>query len=124
MLFVKLKSTSFERNKFKIEHTNYFSNLENQHDVGLDIKIEPSPLDQFKELLEPSSLGQINEPSPVQTKADKSTSNPFMGKVFPKSLIVQLTQQMTEILKKDLCKEAKSESLRSIESPRIEDKDV
>ena len=83
---IKLKNTSFERKKFKIEHTNYFSNLENQHDA--DIKIEPSPLGRFKELLEPSSLGQINEPSPTQTIAGKDTSNLFMGEAFPKSLIV------------------------------------
>ena len=83
---IKLKITAFERNKFKIEHTNNFSNLENQHDTGSDIKIEPSPLGQFKELLEPSSLGQFNEPSPAQTVAGKDTTNPFMGEVFPKSL--------------------------------------
>ena len=115
---IKLKNTAFERKKFKIEHTNYFSNLENQHDARPDIKIEPSPLCQFKELLEPSSLGQINEPSPAQTVADKDTSSPFMGEAFPKSLLVQLTQQVSEILKKDLCKDVELESPRSIESPR------
>ena len=83
---IKLKNIAFERKEFKIEHTNNFSNLENQHDIGFDIKIEPSPLGQFKELLEPSSLGQFNEPSPTQTIAGKDTTNPFMGKVFPKSL--------------------------------------
>ena len=95
-----------KRKKFKIEHTNNFSILENQHDVGSDIKIEPSPLGQFNELLKPSSLGQFNEPSPTQTVAGKDITNPFMGEAFPKSLIVQLTQQVVEILKKDLCKEA------------------
>ena len=123
-IVIKLKNTAFERKKFKIEHTNNFSNLENQHDIGFDIKIEPSPLGQFKELLEPSSLGQFNQPSPAQTVAGKDTTNPFMGEVFPKSLLVQLTRQVVEILKKDLCKEAKSESPRSIESPRKEVKDV
>ena len=103
---------------------NNFSNLENQHDTGFDVKIEPSPLGQFKELLEPSSLGQFNEPSPAQTVAGKDTTNPFMGKVFPNSLLVQLTQQVAEILKKDLCKEVESESPRSIESPRKEDRNV
>ena len=121
---IKLKNTTFERKKFKIEHTNKFSNLENQHDAGFDIKIEPSPLGQFKELLEPSSLGQFNEPSPVQMVAGKDTTNPFMSEVFPKSLLVQLTQQVAEILKKDLCKEVESKSPRSIESLRKEDKDV
>ena len=121
---IKLKNTTFERKKFKIEHTNYFSNLENQHDARPDIKIEPGPLGQFKELLEHSSLGQMNEPSPAQTIAGKDTSNQFMGEALPKSLLVQLTQQVAEILKNDLCKEAKSKSPRSIESPRKEDKDV
>ena len=121
---IKLKNTAFERNKFKIEHTNNFSNFENQHDIGSDIKIEHSPLGHFKELLEPISLGQFNEPSPAQTVAGKDASNPFMGEVFPKNILVQLTQQVVEILKKDLCKDVKSESLRSIESPRKEDKDV
>ena len=55
-LFSFVKSL-FERKKFKIEHTNNFSILENQYDSGFDIKIEPSPLGQFKKLLEPSSLG-------------------------------------------------------------------
>ena len=110
--------------KFKIEHTNNFSNLENQHDTGFDIKIEPSPLGQFKELLEPSSLGQFNEPNLAQTTAGKDTTNPFMGEVFPKILLVKLIQQVAEILKKYLCKEVNSESPRSIESPRKEDKDV
>ena len=68
---IKLKNTTFERNKFKIEHTNNFSNLENQHDTGFDIKIEPNPLGQFKELLESSTLGQFNEPSLAQTIAGK-----------------------------------------------------
>ena len=89
---VKLKNAAFERKKFKIEHTNIFLNLENQHDTGFDIKIEPGPFDQFKELLKPSLLGQFNEPSPAQTVASKDTTNPFMGEVFPKSLLVQLTQ--------------------------------
>ena len=76
---IKLKNTAFERNKLKIEHTNDFSNFENQHDFGSDIKIEHSPLGQFKELLEPSSLGQFNEPSPAQTVAGKNTSNFVYG---------------------------------------------
>ena len=121
---IKLKNIAFERKKFKIEHTNNFSNLENQYDTGSDIKIEPSLLGQFKELLEPSSLSQFNEHNPAQTVASKDTTNPFMSEVFPKSLLVQLTQQVVKILKKDLCKEPESESPRSIESPRKEDKDV
>ena len=123
-IYIKLKNIAFERKKFKIEHTNNFSNLENQHDTSSDIKIEPSPLGQFKELLEPSSLSQFNEPNPTQTVAIKDTTNPFMGEVFPKSLLVQLTQQVAKILKKDLCKEAESKSSRSIKSPSKEDKDV
>ena len=69
-------------------------------------------------------MGQFNELSPTQTVAGKDTTNPFMSEVFSKSLIVRLTQQVVEILKKDLCKEVESESSRSIESPRKEDKDV
>ena len=107
---IKLKNTAFERKKFKIEHTNNFSNFENQHNVEYDIKIEPSPLGKFKELLVPSSLGRFNESSPSQTVVGKDTSNPITGEVFSKNLLVQLTQQVTEIVKKDLCKEAKSES--------------
>ena len=103
---------------------NKFSTLENHPDIGPNIKVEPSPLGQFKDLLEPSSLGQINEPSPAQTVAGKDTTNPFMGEAFPKSLLVQLTQQVAEILKKDLYKEAESESSRSIEGLSKEDKDV
>ena len=85
---------AFERKKFKIEHINNFehmnkfSTLENHSDIGLDIKVEPSPLGQFKDLLDPSSLGQINEPSSAQTVAGKDTSNLFMGVTFPKSLLV------------------------------------
>ena len=124
LIDIKLKNTAFEKKKFKIEHTNNFSNLENQHDARPDIKIESSPLSQFKELLESSSLGKINELNPAQTIAGKDISNPFMGDVFPKSLLVQLTQQVNEILKNDLCIEVESKSLRSIESPRKEDKDA
>ena len=47
-----------------------------------------------------------------------------MGETFLKSLLVQLTQQVAEILKKDLYKEVESESSRSIEDPSKEDKDV
>ena len=104
----KLKNTAFERNKFKIKHTNNFehmnkfSTLENHPDIGPDIKVEPSLLSQFKELLEPSLLDQINEHSPAQTVASKDTQNLFMGEAFPKSLLVQLIQYVAEILKKDL----------------------
>ena len=55
--------------------------------------------------------------------AGKDISNSFMGETFPKSLLIQLTQQVAEILKKDLHNEAKTESLRSINNPRKEDKD-
>ena len=79
---------------------NKFSTLENHP----DIKVVPCPLGQFKELLKSSSLDQINEPSPAQTVVGKDTPNPFMGEAFPKSLLVQLTQQVVEILKKDLYK--------------------
>ena len=87
-----------------------------------NVKIEPSSLGQLKEIIEPSSLGQFDEPSPAQTVVGKDMSNPFMGEVFPKSLLVQLTQQVAEILKKDSCKEEESESPRSINNPRKEDK--
>ena len=91
--------------------------------TSYNVKIEPSSLGQFKELIEPSSLGQFNEPSLAQTVAGKDISNPFMGEDFPKSLLIHLTQQVDEILEKNLCKETKSESPRSISSPRQEDKD-
>ena len=55
--------------------------------------------------------------------AGKDISNPFMGEAFPKSLLILLTQQVVEILKKDLRNEAESESLRSNNSPRKEDID-
>ena len=98
-----------------------FSALENQPE---DIKIEPGPLEQFINLLEPSSLGINNEPSPAQTVAGKDTSNPFMGEAFPKILLVQLIQQVAEIFKKDIYKEAESprSSPRSIEGPSKEEK--
>ena len=105
---IKLKNTALERKKFKIEHTNNFEHinnfsvLENQPE---NINIEPSPIEQFINSLEPSSLGINNEPSPAQTVAGKDTPNPFMGEAFPKSLLVQLTQQVAEILKKDIYKE-------------------
>ena len=102
-----------------MEHINKFSALENQLE---DIKIEPSPLEQFINLLEPSSLGINNEPSPAQTVASKDTSNLFMGETFPKSLLVQLTQQVAMILKNDIYKEV--ESPRSIEGPSREYKNV
>ena len=118
-----MKNAALERKKFKIEHINKFPVLENHPD---DIKIEPSPLEQFKDLLEPSSLGINNEPSPTQTIAGKDTLNLFMGEAFPKSLLVQLTQQVAEILKNDIYKEAESprSSPRSIEGKSREDKNV
>ena len=66
---IKLKNTASKRKKFKLEYPNNF-------DIGSDltchnVKIEPSSLDQFKELTEPSSLGQFNEPSPAQMIAGK-----------------------------------------------------
>ena len=54
----------------------------------------------------------------------KDVSNTFMGEAFPKSLLLQLTQQVVEILKMDSHKIVESESPRSIESLRKEDKDV
>ena len=121
-----MKNTALERKKkFKIEHTNNFEHINKfsalENHPG-DIKIEPSPLEPFINLLEPSSLGINNEPSPAKTAANKDTANPFMGEAFPKSLLVQLTQQVAEILKKDIDKEA--ESPRSIEGPSREDKNV
>ena len=114
----KLKNTTFERKKFKIEHTNNFehmnkfSTLENHPEIGPKLKAEPSPLGQFKDLLEPISLGQINEPSPAQTVATKDTPNPFMGETFPKSLLVQLTQQVAEILKKIFVQRSRVKKLK------------
>ena len=51
-----------------------------------------------------------------------------MGEVFPKNLLIQLTKQVVEILKKDFNKEAESErpklkSLRSKDNLRLDDKD-
>ena len=71
--------------------------------------------------IEASSFGQCDEPTLAQTVAGKNISNPFMGEAFQKSLLLQLTQLVAEILKKDSLKEAESESLRSIESPSKED---
>ena len=57
---IKLKNIALERKKFKMEHTNNlehinkFSVLENHPD---NIKIEPNPLGQSRDLLEPSSSG-------------------------------------------------------------------
>ena len=52
---IKLKNAAFERKKYKLEHPNNF-------EIGFDltchnVKIEPSSLGQFKELIESSSLG-------------------------------------------------------------------
>ena len=71
-------------------------------------------------------MGQNNEPSPAQMVDGKDISNPFMDEAFLKSLLVQLTQQVAEILKKDIYKEAESPrfSLRSIEGQSREDKNV
>ena len=71
---------------------NKLATFKNHLDMRSDIKVEPSPLGQFKDLLEPSSLGQINESSPTQTVVGKNTPNPFMGEAFLKSLLVQLIQ--------------------------------
>ena len=119
---IKLKNTTSERKKFKLEHPNNFAFLENQQDTKsnltcYNVKVEPSSMGRIKELIEPSSLGQFNEPSPAQTVVGKDISNPFMGETFPENLLLQLTQQVTEILKKDLRNEAKSESPRSINNP-------
>ena len=89
----KLKKEALERGKFKIESSNSFAILENCDNIepnltGQDVKIEPS------------SLGQNNEPSPAQTVASKDITNLLMGEAFPKSLIEQLTQQIAKILKK------------------------
>ena len=54
----------------------------------------------------------------------KDVLNTFMGEAFPKSLLLQLTQQVVEILKMDSHKIVESENPRSIESLKKEDKDV
>ena len=105
-----MKNAASERKKFKLEHPN---NFDTESDLTChNVKIKPS------------SLGQYDEPSPAQTVAGKDISNLFMGEAFPKSLLLQPTQQVVEILKKNSRKEAESESLRSIDSPRKEDNDV
>ena len=73
--------------------------------------------------VEPSSLGQINEPSTAQMVASKDISNPFMGEAFPKSLLIHLTQQVYEILTKDLRNEVELENPRSNNNQRKEDKE-
>ena len=78
---------------------------------------------QFKDLIKLSSLGQFNELSPAQTVVGKDISNPFMGEAFPKSLLIQLTQQVAKILKKNLRNEVESESPRSNNNPKKENKD-
>ena len=93
---IELKNTTSERKKFKLEHPNNFQSLENQQDTksnltSHNVKVEPSSLGQIKEPIEPSSLGQFNEPSLAQIVVSKDMSNPFMGKAFPKNLLIQLT---------------------------------
>ena len=116
-----MKNAASERKKFELEHPN---NFDTESDLTChNVKIKPSALGQFKELIEPNSLGQCDEPSPTQTVADKDILISFIDEVFPKSLLLQLTQQVAEILKNDSRKEAESKSPRSINSPRKEDKD-
>ena len=104
-----MKNTASERKKFKLEHPN---NFDTESDLTChNVKIEPS------------SLGQFNEPSPAKTVADRDISNLFMSETFPNSLLIQLTQQVAEIFKKDLRNEVESESPRSNNNPRKEDKD-
>ena len=77
---IKLKNTTSEMKKFKLEHPN---NFDTKSDLTChNVKIESS------------SLGQFDEPSPSQTVAGKDTSNSFMGEAFPKSLLLQITQQV------------------------------
>ena len=106
-----MKNISLERKKFKKE--NSFAILENLDDIELNLTSQYVTI-------EPSSLGQINEPSPTQTVAGKYISNPLMGEAFTKSLIKKLTQQIVEVLKKDfskdLSKEADLESSKTNES--------
>ena len=46
---IKLKNTASERNKFKLEHPN---NFDTKFDLTChNVKIEPSSLGQFKELI-------------------------------------------------------------------------
>ena len=105
-----MKNVASKRNKFKLEHPN---NFDTESDLTChNVKIEPS------------SLGQCDEPGPAQTVDGKDISNSFMGETFLESLLLQLTQQVVEILKNDSCKEVESESPRSIESLRKEDKNV
>ena len=81
---LRYKNEALERNKFKLEHPNSFAILENQQDMELNLTSQHVKT-------EPSSLGQINEPSPTQTVASKDISNPLIGEVFPKNLLFQLT---------------------------------
>ena len=118
---LRSKNEALERKKFKLEHPNSFAILENQQDMELNLTSQNVKI-------EPSSLGWFNEPSPTQIIASKNISNPLMGKVFPKNLLIQLTQQVVEIFKRNFNKEAESESPKSKiprlkASLRLEDKD-
>ena len=75
---IKLKNTTSESKKFKLEHPNNFAFLENQQDTE-------SYLTCHNVKVQPRSLGQINEPSLAQTVAGKDISNLFMGEAFPKA---------------------------------------
>ena len=81
---LRYKNEALEKNKFKLEHPNSFAILENQQDMELNLTSQNVKT-------EPSSLGQINEPSPAQTVASKDISNSLMGEVFPKNMLFQLT---------------------------------
>ena len=53
---IKLKNTVSKIKKFKLEHPNNFAFLENQQDTesnltSHNVKVEPSSLGQFKELI-------------------------------------------------------------------------
>ena len=108
------KKAPLERKKFKIETLNSFDLLKDLDNTELNLISQNVKI-------EPSSLGQNNEPNPAQTVVGKDISNSLMGGAFSKSLIEHLSQQIAEILKKDFNKEAESKSPRSKDSPREKD---
>ena len=76
---LRSKNEALERKKFKLEHPNSFAILENQQDTKLNLTSQNVKT-------EPSSLGQINEPSLVKTVASKDIKS-FNGWGFPKKLV-------------------------------------
>ena len=66
---------------FPLEHPNSFAILENKQDTNLN-------LIRLNVKIEPSLLGKFNEPSPIQIVGTKDISNPLMGEVFLKNLLI------------------------------------